>query len=156
MIRAFILVMLTSVSVAVVSATPASAPQQPDAFVGADACRECHLNYYQAWSTTKHARALDKLSGSDRSSGKCVRCHVTDTAAMLTASNDNPKFPNVQCEACHGAGRAHVEAAKAGSPATARTDTLTEKSCTRCHNEESPNYKTFIYAALVSLVHRVQ
>jgi cytochrome c5 len=156
MIRVFILALSASVSATVLAATPASTAQQADAFVGAEACRDCHANFFQAWSATKHARALSKLSGSDRTGSQCVRCHVTDTAAMLAASESGPKLQNVQCEACHGAGRPHVEAARAGNPGAARTDPITERTCTRCHNEESPHYKTFIYTALVGLVHRVQ
>jgi len=132
------------------------AAQEPDAFVGAEACRDCHSAIYQAWSTTKHARALGKLSGGDRSSDQCVRCHVTDTVAMLTASNNSAKFPNVQCEACHGAGRTHVEAAKAGNASAAKTAPANEEMCRRCHNLQSPHYRTFIYAAMVGLVHRAQ
>ena len=36
----------------------------------------------------------------------------------------------------------------------ARIDTVNAATCTRCHNESSPNYKTFIYNALIGLVHR--
>jgi hypothetical protein len=156
MVRVLVVAALTGVGAALTAATPQQTPPQADAFVGSEACRDCHANYFLAWSTTKHARALSKLSGSDRASGKCIRCHVTDTTAMLAATNNSPKFPNVQCEACHGAGRAHVDAAKAGNAAAATTTAITEASCTRCHNEESPNYRTFIYAALAPLVHRVQ
>jgi hypothetical protein len=156
MVRVLILTVLAGVSAALVTAAPPSLPQQADAFVGAEACRSCHLDLFQAWSATKHARALSRLSGAERSSGQCIRCHVTDTAAMLVASDDDPSLPNVQCEACHGASRAHVDAAKAGNAEAARTDAIVDKTCTRCHNEESPRYKTFIYAAMVGLVHRMQ
>ena len=138
------------------TAAPPDASAQTGSIVGAEACRDCHAAQFKAWSTTKHARALSKLSGGDRGSGKCIRCHVTDTVEMLAASKDSPKFENVQCEACHGTGRAHVEAAKAGNAATAKMAAMGETSCTRCHNKESPHYKTFIYAALAPLVHRVQ
>lgn len=137
--------------------SPAAAlPQDASAFVGAEACRECHAAYNQAWSTTKHARALNQLSRADRTSGRCIRCHVTDTAEMMAAQNDSPKFPDVQCEACHGAGRPHVEAARAGNAAAAKTRRISEQTCTRCHSTESPNYKTFIFNALKTLVHRVE
>lgn len=134
----------------------ATAPQDASAFVGAEACRDCHAAYNQAWSTTKHARALNQLTRADRTSGRCIRCHVTDTAEMMAAQKDNPKFPDVQCEACHGAGRPHVEAARAGNAADARTRPISEETCTRCHNTESPHYKTFIFNALKTLVHRVE
>ena len=136
--------------------TPPPDTPQTASFVGAEGCRDCHAAYFKAWSATKHARALGKLSGADKSSGKCTRCHVTDTAEMLAASKGAPKLDNVQCEACHGAARAHADAARAGNPAGAKTTAISEATCTRCHNPESPHYKTFIYAALAPLVHRVQ
>jgi len=156
MFRVFIVAALTSFGAMLAAASASPGPQEPAAFVGAEACRGCHVNYFQAWSTTKHARALSKLSGGDRDSGKCIRCHVTDTAEMMTASKDTPMFPNVQCEACHGAGGTHVEAARAGNAARARTAAMSEATCTRCHNQTSPHYKTFIYSALAPLVHRIQ
>jgi len=140
-----------------VAVSPAPAPtQDAGAFTGADACRDCHAAYNQAWSTTKHARALNQLSRADRTSGRCIRCHVTDSAEMMAAQNDSPKFPDVQCEACHGAGRPHVEAARAGNAAAAKTRPISEATCTRCHNTESPHYKTFIFSALKGLVHPVR
>lgn len=135
------------------SGAAAPPPPQADMFTGSDACRDCHTAEHGAWSSTKHAHALSKLSQSDRSGGKCIGCHVTDTAEMLAASANEPKFPNVQCESCHGAGRKHVEAAKAGKPEEARTKAVSEETCTRCHNSESPSYRPFIYRAMVGLSH---
>ena len=156
MARAFMLSAMTALGIAIAAPTALPEAQEADPIVGAEACRDCHTDYYQAWSTTKHARAFSRLSGGDRSNGECIQCHVTDTAAMLAASNNSPKHSNVQCEACHGAGRAHIEAAKAGNAASATTAPANEEMCRRCHNLKSPHYKTFIYAALVGLVHRVQ
>ena len=130
------------------------APAQALTFVGAEACRPCHDAYYDAWATTKHARALSRLSSQERAGGACIRCHVTGTPEMIAAEGSTPSFPNVQCEACHGAGSAHVAAARQENPGAARTATIEERTCTRCHNEDSPYYKTFIYRALIGLVHR--
>ena len=149
-----LMVAITSVSVLAVSIAGQSTSPQSVPFVGADACRDCHTDYYQAWSATKHARAITRLTSNDRAGGLCIRCHVTGTPEMIAADGAMPRFPNVQCEACHGAGRAHVEAAQAGNAALARIDTVNAATCTRCHNESSPNYKTFIYNALIGLVHR--
>ena len=153
MARALILSALTILATAISTTSPTATAQQAGAFIGADSCRDCHMDYYEAWSKTKHSRALGKLTGGNRASGECIECHVTDTPEMLAANNDNPKFPNVQCEACHGAGRAHVDAAKAGNAATAKTSPADEQACRRCHNLKSPHYKTFVYAALSGLVH---
>lgn len=153
MARALILSGLTILCMAIATTSPVATAQQADAFVGANSCQDCHMDYYESWSKTKHSRALDKLTGRNRSSGECIECHVTDTPEMLAATDDTPKFPNVQCEACHGAGRAHVEAAKAGKAAAVKTSPADEQTCRRCHNLRSPNYKTFVYSALSGLVH---
>ncbi len=123
-------------------------------FVGADACKECHGPIHSAWSKTKHAKALDKLTGSNRLSGECIGCHVTGTREQIAADGDKPSLPHVQCEACHGPGRRHVEAARIGSVADAPTEKIEERTCTRCHNETSPHYKPFFFNAMKGLVHR--
>lgn len=123
-------------------------------YVGADTCKDCHGEVFKAWSQTKHARALTKLQEADRSSGKCIGCHVTGPAEAILAEGATPTHPNVQCESCHGPGKRHVDAARGGDASNARTTAVTETTCTRCHNETSPHYKPFYYQAMVGLVHR--
>jgi Cytochrome c554 and c-prime len=131
----------------------ATSPQVMADYVGADACKDCHDKIFTAWSRTKHSRALGKLQPGDRTGGKCIGCHVTGPAGAIAAEGDKPTHPNVQCEACHGPGRRHAEAA-IGGVSELRTATVDEKTCTRCHNETSPHYKPFYYQAMVGLVHR--
>lgn len=123
-------------------------------YVGADSCKSCHDAVYQAWSKTKHAQALRKLGAADRAGGKCIGCHVTGYPEVIAAEGATPSHPNVQCEACHGPGKKHVDAAQAGDASDARTIKIEEQTCTRCHNETSPHYKPFFYQAMVGLVHR--
>jgi formate-dependent nitrite reductase cytochrome c552 subunit len=94
------------------------------------------------------------LSPEEAASGKCIKCHVTGTPEMIAAEGAKPSLPGVQCESCHGAGRAHVEAAKAGDASNARTKPIAEQTCVDCHNETSPHYKPFFYGAMKGLVHR--
>lgn len=138
----------------VVSLVAASPHSSQSEFVGADTCKDCHNAVYQAWSRTKHAKALSKLQAANREGGTCIGCHVTGSPAMIAAEGANPSHPNVQCEACHGAGKAHVDAAKAGDASNVRTTKIAESTCTRCHNDTSPHYKPFFYSAMVGLVHR--
>jgi len=149
-------VILTLLMVGTPARVPAPAPQQADMFTGSDACKDCHPDQFRAWAATKHANALDLLSQADRESGKCIRCHVTDSAEMLASSGQDPKFPNVQCESCHGAARRHLEAAHSGDATVSRTVSIDEGTCTRCHNPESPSYQPFVYPAMVRLVHPVR
>jgi hypothetical protein len=96
-----------------------------------------------------------KLSAPDREGGPCIRCHVTGTPETIAAEGASPSLPSVQCEACHGAGQAHVESAKTGAAAPARTSAVTEGTCTACHSPASPHYKPFFFRALKGLVHKV-
>lgn len=132
---------------------PAPAVDNGD-YVGADACKDCHLGQYEAWAQTKHSKALSKLQAANREGNTCIKCHVTGSDAMIAAQGANPSFPNVQCEGCHGPGAAHIAAAKTGDTVTDRPKRTTETSCTRCHNDTSPHYKPFYYSAMVGLVHR--
>lgn len=130
----------------------ANSPQAMADYVGADACKDCHDKVYAAWARTKHAHALDKLTMASRA-GTCIGCHATGPAAVVLAEGAKPTHPHVQCEACHGPGRKHAEAA-IGGVNEVRTVKIEETTCTRCHNETSPHYKPFYYQAMVSLVHR--
>jgi nitrate/TMAO reductase-like tetraheme cytochrome c subunit len=124
----------------------------PDTYVWAEACKTCHPAHYTAWQKTKHANALTRLSGSERQPGACIGCHVTG-AAELAPANVNG---NVQCEACHGPGRAHVQAATGGAAKPgAITKTPNEATCVRCHSDKSPHFKFFSYPALAPLVHQL-
>ena len=138
----------------VASRQPSAQTQPPSDFVGASACQTCHADVHKAWSATKHSRAFGRLSPEEAASGKCIKCHVTGTPEMMAAEAAKPSLPGVQCESCHGAGRAHVEAAKAGDASNVRTKPIVEQTCVDCHNETSPHYKPFFFSAMKGLVHR--
>lgn len=151
--------LLTACLTAAVLSLPAfthaqdAAPTDP--FVGAEGCKTCHLEVTASWAKTKHARAMDALSGNDRTNAGCLTCHVTAKPDTLSDQLTTPRHPNVQCEACHGAGRAHAEQAAAGTPALAgMVKAPAEDVCTGCHNAKSPSFKGFFYAGMKNLVHR--
>lgn len=132
-----------------------AAPAAAEGYVWAEACKECHEPIYQAWAKTKHARAIARLGGEQRQAGSaCIGCHVTGPKepVMVEQSMVNA---NVQCESCHGAGKAHVDAARAGNAASVRlVKSPPESLCQTCHNDKSPHYRGFFYAALKGLVHK--
>lgn len=150
---------------------PVGNPDPPQAkvegkYVGAETCKNCHKSKemgegYTKWKDSKHAKAFDTLAGDEakkiakekgiddpQKSEKCVKCHVT--AYGVNAAQLGPKFDSkqgVQCETCHGPGEKHVKArmmAEEGEGVKpgeiGRPD---EKTCTGCHNQESPKYKEF-------------
>jgi hypothetical protein len=59
-----------------------------------------------------------------------------------------PELVNVQCEACHGPGKAHVESEGSSGSITARPD---EATCRTCHTPGQDAH--FDYPAKKALVH---
>jgi hypothetical protein len=139
--------------VVMVRAGAVTTPQEdPGAgYAWAESCKTCHAEIYEAWSRSKHARAIDRLSASDQKAD-CLGCHVTGGNVRIEKDG---KFvnANVQCESCHGKAAAHVAdpAVRVG---------LTRKpqppTCEVCHSAKSPKFRGFYYGALVGLVHPVK
>lgn len=126
-------------------AGPASGP-----FVGAKVCQGCHLPEYQQWATTDHAKATRTLVADQHQFDfDCVGCHSTGYK-----QEGGPKDPfslgglvNVQCEVCHGPGRAH-----ATDPKTVKLNTtVDEKFCRTCHSIEQTGDR-FVFADYLAKV----
>src|SRR3954471_1769318 len=66
-------------------------------FLGPESCKACHPAAYQAWQTSKHARALQVLSPAQQKDARCLSCHAPD--------QQDQHVPNVTCETCHGGGQ---------------------------------------------------
>src|SRR5262249_15631573 len=75
-------------------------PQVGGGYVGSRVCATCHAPALTFWTRTKHAKAWQALvdKGQQRDAA-CQECHETGKLVAL---------PDVQCEACHGPGAAHV------------------------------------------------
>jgi hypothetical protein len=131
---------------------PATARAQEPQYAGAESCKSCHQAIHDAWAGTKHARALGKLAETERKA-PCIGCHVTGTPEQIAAEGSKPKFPGVQCESCHGPGSLHVADAKV---MTGLVKVPPESACTKCHNEKSPHFHGFVYAAMAPFSHPVK
>ncbi len=116
--------------------TPDGAPGPSEGpFVGAVVCQACHTSESKSWMETGHARAYKTLVDERHALDfDCVGCHTTGyrqpggpsdpfTIAGLTG---------VQCEACHGPGRAH-----AASPKKVKLKSAFDEAfCRSCHSAE--------------------
>ncbi|MDE3058043.1 MAG: cytochrome c family protein [Bacteroidota bacterium] len=137
-------------------------------YVGVKICSMCHKtekqgNQFGIWQASKHAEAFktlqtDKANEIAKAKGlktaaaespECLKCHVTgygSEAKMPTFKQED----GVQCEACHGPGSDYKvmsimkdqKKAIAAGLVIAKDD---PKLCTKCHNEESPTFKSFDY-----------
>ena len=122
----------------ILAAYAAEAPADAE-FVGSSKCRLCHLKEFKTWKATKHASNFETLIGDERTDPDCVACHSTGYGKPggFISEEETPKLVNVGCESCHGAGSAHVDAAK-NAPESGEWDTKTDKKprtvCTNCHN----------------------
>jgi hypothetical protein len=121
-----------------------------DGYAWADACKSCHADIYEAWSRTKHSRAISRLNSGDQQKD-CIGCHVTGADAKVEKDG---KFVNgsVQCEACHGPAAAH-----AADPAvrTGLVRKAPREVCEKCHNSKSPHFRGFYYEGMLAFSHPV-
>ena len=92
------------------------------------------------WNSTAHANAWSTLEARNKTfDAECVACHVTgwETPGGATIGH-TAKLENVQCEVCHGPGKAHAEA---GGGKTLLTAQHQASNCATCHNEHhSPRF----------------
>jgi hypothetical protein len=116
-------------------------------FLGTEACGTCHSRELEAWRGTRHARALATLAARSRGRDpECVVCHTVGwrrtvdgtwlgASTGFAAAGAPTGLDAVGCEACHGAGGAHV----AGRPALdgAWISRPTLAVCSACHDAES-------------------
>lgn len=143
-------------------------------YVGASKCKICHKSeakgdQYGKWEASKHAKAyanlaseqalaIGKEKGIDnpQTSDQCLGCHVTAFSAPAEQKAESyDKTEGVECESCHGPGSDYkkmsvmkdVEAAKA-----AGLIMPTEETCTGCHNDKSPTFKSFDFAEAVKII----
>ena len=104
-------------------------------YVTARKCMGCHKAQHADWMKTPHARAWATLVKERRQYDlDCWSCHVTGAGKEGGPEGPGEVGPlkNVQCEACHGPGKAHVAAPTKENIVLAPSEAL----CKECHTEE--------------------
>lgn len=100
---------------------PAGDPTAGATYIGVKACKKCHIKEERTWKKMKHATAWDNLpekyrdpSQKDEQGRACISCHVTGFGAQggFVDPKASEDLLGVQCEACHGPGSKHREAAQ--------------------------------------------
>jgi len=157
-----LLTQLTGEYMEKLNAKPTGLPELKQAgFVGPLACKSCHEAEYEQWSNSKHAKAWKSLEDSGRiEEAACTPCHSTGFTGseMVPYQMIAHDFRNVSCEACHGAGEAHIAfrngnvTGKSGEKIT--TDPIVllplEDVCIRCH--VAPYDEGWIYRTKITRV----
>jgi hypothetical protein len=144
---------------AIVAALTAGVTLAADAqYVGQAKCKVCHMNEHKIWAASKHANAFNVLKPEDQAKPECLSCHTTGQGKTAAAGAD---LKGVQCESCHGPGSAYKavtimsKSKYAADRTAARAAAVAaglvvpdEATCKSCHNEKSPTFKGFDYAAM--------
>jgi hypothetical protein len=140
--------------------------------IGSPKCKMCHKaktgDQWKIWEESAHARAYVTLAseeskkiaadmglGDPQKEEACLKCHATQAFlgrdVVVNAKGKYTDEEGVGCEACHGPGSDYKskkvmsdsEAAKAAGLVMEKN----EAHCAQCHNEESPTFKGFDFAA---------
>ncbi|MFQ5511014.1 MAG: multiheme c-type cytochrome [Candidatus Krumholzibacteriia bacterium] len=147
-------------------------------FVGTAKCKMCHKTpaqgeQYGIWEKGPHAKAYESLASEKamevakkkgiadpQKADECLKCHVT--AHGVDEKYLGTKYTatdGVGCESCHGAGNDYKKkktmiAALKGEiePASVGLVIPDEKTCVKCHNEESPFYQEFDFEKMAAKI----
>jgi hypothetical protein len=132
-------------------------------YVGAKGC-VCHKkekigNQVGIWMERRHSKAYETLAseesiaqakelelGNPQEEPKCLECHATAFAVMDDLENQKITLEEgVSCESCHGPGSGYksnktMKGIFAGTiePESVGLWTITEETCLKCHDPESP------------------
>lgn len=127
-------------------------------YIGVKKCSMCHKGekaggQYEQWTKTLHAKAYETLATPQakeigkklgiedpQKSEKCLKCHVTGYGAKGKIVLEH----GVQCESCHGAGKAYAIEKVMKNLEESKAKGLimpTEEVCKQCHNKQSPTFK---------------
>lgn len=135
--------------------------------LGDDALMETRMSFfppYRLWDITpgqENKHPGDVPFGrphTGREASMCLGCHATTVPSHLLQIK--PRFYGVGCEACHGAGTAHIEAMRAkkyGEPhmenLALKSPTQIDELCGKCHRTAKD---VDLQSPEVNLTHRFQ
>ena len=140
-------------------------------YIGAAKCKMCHMKpatgeQYNIWAKGPHAGAMKTLASEESkkiatemgiadptTDAACIKCHATTGHIDSKLAAGLKVSEGVSCESCHGPGSAYKGASVMKNRELALTKGMfdpTEEVCLKCHNEESPTYVPFDFAARVA------
>ena len=111
-------------------------PPAPAAgYAGAEVCKACHAEYYEAWKDSPHANAattdaFQQQWAATGSPAYCLSCHTTGYDSKTGEYHQG----GVTCENCHGE-------FQPGHPATPMEVNPKTEACQNCHTETYREWK---------------
>jgi hypothetical protein len=116
-------------------------------YTGEASCKACHPVQHELWLKSEHAGAYENLESVNKAyDPDCVACHAVGFNELggFLDKLITPKLAGVQCESCHGTGKAHVQSA--GRQPLANRLWSKERMCVQCHvNNHSPSFSMETY-----------
>ena len=106
-------------------------------YMGEQVCQACHVEQYSIWQQSRHSQALESLRRVNKTfDPDCIACHTVGFRAPGGYIDDEvtAHLTNVQCESCHGPGRAHV--ASNGATKISVKSAAKGQVCAQCHNQK--------------------
>lgn len=106
-------------------------------YVGEEVCQGCHAQEYAVWQKSRHSQALESLRRVNKAfDPNCIACHTVGFRSPGGFIDDEvtSHLSNVQCESCHGAGKAHV--ASNGASKLSAVVAVKGQVCGQCHNQK--------------------
>src|SRR6202161_4383623 len=97
-------------------AAPSSSPEVSK-YVGAETCKTCHEEIYNAWEKTPHWKTTLNTKGGPSKQG-CEGCHGPggdhvagggDVTKIYTFKDASAKEINARCLSCHAGGPQHMD-----------------------------------------------
>lgn len=118
-------------------------------YAGWAACRKCHDTQFRFVENHKHSKAWETLVTDKRDADvDCIGCHAAafgEPGGIFHVRQLEP-FHDVQCESCHGPGKAHAD-----DPSVKPFLRVTADTCLKCHTRDQSD--EVIETRLVELFH---
>ncbi|MCE5198649.1 MAG: multiheme c-type cytochrome [Armatimonadota bacterium] len=105
-------------------------------------CKTCHVQEYDNWAKTGHAKALKTLADAEQMTPECLSCHSEMYRTVKQTSALSKEPAGVDCQSCHQDALPHgLERSN-----TAVRTSVDRKLCQNCHTKDrSPDYNEKTY-----------
>src|SRR3984885_5925932 len=129
------------------SAAPTNAPPDASKYVGAETCKTCHEDIYNAWEKTPHWKTTLNKSGGPSKQG-CEGCHGPgadhvagggDKTKIYVFKEHSRQETSARCLACHGDGHEQSHFAQSSHASS-------EVGCLDCHSPHHAKEKEHLLA----------